>query len=505
MGAIAGPSRRGPCRCRPCSTPMCRCRSWHEPRQRRLEDVSANTVGGRRQAMFVSGEAGAGKSRLVAEFARSVHDRGGLVLAGSCSPDLDLPYQPFVEALGSLLEPLPVERRRELAGAGAADLALLLPRLALTDAPAGSDAGRGSSAGRYWLFEAVVGLLARLTRTAPVLVVLEDLHWARSSTALLVDHLLCEQRLSQVCLLVTLRSSSQDLSDAVGGLLADLPRRSGVERLAIEGLGTEQVTELVGRLVGHRLDDPLAQLARHLSEVTAGNPFLIGEQWRQLVDDGRVRRTDRHWQVTGPPAEATSPATVQELISRTVGRIGPEAQRLLPVAAVAGVTFDATIVARAADLDVAQALAALEQAVGAELVVPAGTAGFRFRHELVCQALAEGLGPASRRQVHLRARPGDRGTRPGSPRRAGPSLHPGRAPRGARPSAPGGPGWQPAGRCRPGGTTRASAPCKRRSRPCGTALGGSICCWSSLRSPPGRVSWTSARRPRQKQPPSPGS
>lgn len=366
-----------------------------------LEEAWATAAEGRRRAVFVSGEAGAGKSRLVAEFARTVHDRGGLVLAGSCSAGLDLPYQPFVEAIGTLLGPLPVAERRELVGAGAGDLARLLPRLALTDAVPPPPTVEEPGARRYWLCEAVVELLTRLGRRAPVLVVLEDLHWARPSTAQLVDHLLGDQRLGGVCLVATLRSSRQDLSDAAAGVLVDLPRRAGVDRVVLDGLGSDQVSELVGRIVGHPLDEPLAQLARHLSEVTAGNPFLIGEQWRQLVDQGRVRRSGRRWEVAGPPAEAASPASVQDLIARTLLAMGDDARQLLPIAAVAGVEVEARVVARAADLDVGRALAALEQAVGDELVVVAGPASFRFRHALVCQALADGLGPAARRSAHL--------------------------------------------------------------------------------------------------------
>jgi DNA-binding CsgD family transcriptional regulator/tetratricopeptide (TPR) repeat protein len=366
-----------------------------------LEDAWAAATDGRRRAVFVSGEAGAGKSRLVAEFARTVHDQGGLVLAGSCSPGLEVPYQPFVEAMGALLEPLTVADRRELVGAGAGDLARLLPRLGLTDAVPPPPTVEEPGARRYWLFEAVVELLSRLGCRAPVLLVLEDLHWAGPSTALLVDHLLGDQRLARVCLVATLRSSRQDLGDATAGVLVDLPRRAGVDRVVLEGLGTDQVSELVGRIVGHPLDEPLAQLARHLSEVTAGNPFLIGEQWRQLVEQGRVRRAGRRWQVTGPPAEAASPASVQDLIARTVAAMSIDAQHLLPIAAVAGVSFDTRVVARAADLDVGRALAALEQAIGDELVVVAEPTGFRFRHALVCQALADGLGPAARRRAHL--------------------------------------------------------------------------------------------------------
>ena len=228
-----------PSPCRPCSIPTRRCRSWPGPSR----TPASRTPGppppdGRRRAVFVSGEAGAGKSRLVAEFARTVHDRGGLVLAGSCSPGLDVPYQPFVEAIGDLLEPLPVAERRELVGAGAGDLARLLPRLALTDAVPAPPTVEEPGARRYWLFEAVVELLTRLGCRAPVLVVLEDLHWAGSSTALLVDHLLGDQRLARVCLVATLRSSRQDLSDATAGVLVDLPRRPGVDRVVLEGLGT---------------------------------------------------------------------------------------------------------------------------------------------------------------------------------------------------------------------------------------------------------------------------
>ena len=184
-------------------------------------------------------------------------------------------------------------------------------------------------------------------------------------------------------------------------VLAELPRRSAVRRVALGGLDADGVAELVTRLVGHGLDAPLEQLAQHLSELTAGNPFLIGEQWRQLLGDGRVRCEGRHWHVDGPPAEAASPASVRDLITRQVARLGPDAKVVLPFAAVAGASFDVALVARAAALDIARTLAVLEDTAAAGLVQPAGTQEFRFRHVLVCQALSDALGPSARRGAHL--------------------------------------------------------------------------------------------------------
>lgn len=358
----------------------------------------ASALDGHHQTVVVTGEAGAGKSRVVADFTRTVHDRGALVLWGSCGTATDVPFQPFAEALRPVVAVLDHSARAALLGDRVDDLALLLPRLVERSGPA-PDVEAGIA--RAWMFETLVDLLTGLGERNPVLLVIDDLHWARLSTALLTAHLATDPGRRRLCLVTTMRDTVDDQTDAARGLLGDLARQSGVHRITVEGLAVAELAELVTQLVGHSLDDDLRSLVEHLARVSGGNPFLVSELWRHLTATGRVARAQRRWRVHGDLGRTASPTTVREVIGQRLEGLGTEGSALLRIAALAGSPFDARLVARAAGLDTG-ASAALDAALSAGLLVEEDGPGvYRFRHELVAQAVADGIAPNARRAIHL--------------------------------------------------------------------------------------------------------
>ncbi|MGD9753763.1 MAG: AAA family ATPase, partial [Acidimicrobiia bacterium] len=217
---------------------------------------------GARRLVIVAGEPGAGKTRLATEFARSVHDQGGVVLWGSSSATGEMPFQPFAEALRAVLAPIGPARRDELVGSLAPDLGLLLPRLFASQ---DDDATDGDAATRrYWMFEAVATVLERLAHHRPVLLVLDDLHWAGASTAQLAEHVLRADRSGGLCMVATTRNTAEDIGDPARAFLAAAARFDGTQRIDMEGLDEEEVEELVSALVGHTLDADLRRIATEL-------------------------------------------------------------------------------------------------------------------------------------------------------------------------------------------------------------------------------------------------
>ena len=172
-----------------------------------LEAAWESVRAGHRRAVFMGGEAGTGKTRLVAEFARVVHRRSGTVLFGASTQDVEAPFQPFVQAFTHGLEALPDETRAALVGSNVAELDSLLPGLLGETQFRAARPEVDAETERYRLFEALISLLAGLARRGPVLLVLDDVHWARRPTLQLLDHVLRSTRLTQVCVLVTYRSA----------------------------------------------------------------------------------------------------------------------------------------------------------------------------------------------------------------------------------------------------------------------------------------------------------
>ena len=377
--------------------------------QRVLEEAWNAASGGGRHAVLVTGEAGAGKTRLVGEFARTVHRRGGAVLFGACTAEVELPYQPFVEALDHALADLSPDLRLALCDGRAGELGRLLPDIAPAatgDAPVDVrcvDRGVAvdSETERYRLFEAITVLLADLARLAPVLVILDDLHWAGRSTMQLLDHLLRSTRLRRVCVVATFRNSPTDIGEPLHEALADLRRRAGVERIALAGFDRAGVHDFVEAATGQAVDASMEPLVSHFAAVTEGNAFLLGELWRHLVEVGCVVRVAGSWSLAAPLSGAGSPDGVREVVGRRIDRLPAATADVLRLAAVTGASFDLDVVAAAADLDVADVLDRLGLAVQAGLVDEASLGRFRFCHALVRDAVEDGLSLVDRRRHHL--------------------------------------------------------------------------------------------------------
>ena len=372
---------------------------------RALHAAWAHALRGDRQVVFLSGEAGEGKTRALIEFARTVAASGAVVLYGGSSEDLELPFQPFVEALGPLLDTLGHAGRASLLSTTAqTDLAQLFAA-AGGRSPAQTDTTTapgsvGAVGERHWAFEAVVHLLSEVSVHRPVLLLLDDLHWAERPTIQLVDHLLRSGLLRRLCIAAAYRPTPGDQTASFAEALGDLLRRPGVQRVELAAFDEATIRTFVANAAGTtRLPAALEPVVSVLAGRTAGNAFLLTESWQHLLDTGRIRFVDGEWSC-GPLDELHSPRSVWEATVHRLHRLPPACRPVLELAACVGTTFEITTVASAGGQDVGETLDLLAEAQAGGLLVEVEDGRFCFVHTLVRQAIEERLPAGDRRRRH---------------------------------------------------------------------------------------------------------
>jgi DNA-binding SARP family transcriptional activator len=357
---------------------------------------------GERQVALIAGEPGIGKTRLAAEVAAEGHAAGATVLYGRCDEEIGPPYQPFVEAVGHYVQHAGEDLLARHLSTRTAELARLVPELG---GRVDEDPRSDGEPQPYLLFAAVGALFASASRDRPIVLVLDDLHWAAKPTVLMLRQLISSNDPMNLLVLGTYRSTEPSDDQPIGELLAALHREPGVTRVSLEGLDGPEVVELVGAAAGHDLDDAEVGLAQALHRETDGNPFFVQELFRHLAEspaepDGQGALAD--------PAAAGLPVSAREVIAQRVVRVGPGAQQVLSLAAVIGHEFDLDLLSRVADMDEEELLDVLDGAVRAALLSEApGTAPrFSFTHALIEHSLYDALGPARRGRAHRRVAEG---------------------------------------------------------------------------------------------------
>jgi DNA-binding CsgD family transcriptional regulator/tetratricopeptide (TPR) repeat protein len=350
----------------------------------RLHQLLAHAATGTPLLLLLGGEAGVGKTRLVEQLAADAGGQGVRVLGGSCVPlgEEGLPFAPVIEALRGLAGELDPAELETVAGPARHELGRLLPDLAW-GGEAAIDAGAtgASQAAQGRLFALLLGVVERLAARAPLLWVVEDLHWADRSTRDLVAFLATALRSGPVMLVATFRSDELDRRHPLRGLLGELARNRRVQRLELPRFTRAELAEQVAGLLGA---DPPARLVDDLYARSGGNPFFAEEL---LLAGG------------GP---AALPPSLREVLLARVVRLGDRSQRLLGVAAAAGPGVTQPLLAAVAGMDDQQLLEGLREAVDQQLLrpEPSGGGGYVFRHALVAEAVYSELLPGERVGLH---------------------------------------------------------------------------------------------------------
>ncbi|MEV4534767.1 AAA family ATPase [Asanoa sp. NPDC049518] len=319
--------------------------------------------------VLVGGEAGVGKTRLLEEFAK--HAGSARFLTGQCLElgEEGLPYAPFAGIVRELVrsEGVAVLDGHE------AEFARLLPELGAVS----PEPDRGV------LFDRVSALLARLAADRPLVVVLEDLHWADRSTRDLIDFLVRAARTARVLLVCTYRTDELHRGHPLRGFVAELDRARGVERLDVGRLDREGTAEILASVYGA---EPGQRAIDKVHQRAQGNPFFVEE----LAASG------------DPAACADIPESLRDLLLARVDRLPESAQPVLRIAAAGGNRIGHELLATVAGLPEAALDAALRTAVTAQLLVADAEGGYEFRHALVREAVHDDLLPGEHARLHAR-------------------------------------------------------------------------------------------------------
>jgi class 3 adenylate cyclase/tetratricopeptide (TPR) repeat protein len=361
-------------------------------------DVAYRAASGEeaRRVVLVGGEPGVGKTTVVAQAARRWFDAGAMVAMGRCEEDVRAPYRPIAEALQHLVAHAPDALLRDHVVRHGRGVLPLVPALADRVGPLPAPAANDLETDRFLLFAAVSDLLAALGQVAPVVLVLDDLHWADAATVSLLRSLAADPDPARLVVVGTLRSDELAADHPMGQALAAFRRVPAVQRVALGGLGRGDVVDLVERWTGTS-DDTAERLADVLLAETGGNAFFVTEVVRHLDEGGRL---------ADGAAEGRElvPDSVREFLGERIARLGSVGDSVLAAAAVIGDEFTLPLVAEVTGLADEKVLEVLADAAASSLVreVPDAPGRFVFLHALVQHATLALLGPTRAAALHRR-------------------------------------------------------------------------------------------------------
>ena len=369
-----------------------------EPHLDRLRERWQDARSGQLQLMLLAGEAGIGKTRLASEFCRLAHEEGATVLYGRSDEDALVPYQSFVEALGHWVAASPSDHLLDKV-ASRAQLSRLLPQLAqrFPDLPQAPE--REPDTERFLLFEAVSSLLAEESAVTPIVLVLDDLHWADKSTLALLKHLARSPYESRLLIVGPYREAQQFRTDHLAEALADLHRQHQIERLSLTGLDEPGVQALISARSGREAEP---ELARAIHAETEGNPFFIEEVLRHLSESGAIFDRNGRWASDLAIDQLGIPESLKEVIRQRLGHLHERTAQTLSLASIAGREFDLRVLERVSDLAADELLEALDEALAAQLIdeVPGRVGRYSFSHALIHETLYDDHNAARRVRLH---------------------------------------------------------------------------------------------------------
>lgn len=352
---------------------------------------------------LVAGEPGVGKTRLLQELHVEAESRGMHVLVGHCAePAGAQAYLPFVEVLEqALLSPRSPAALRAALGDLAGEIGRIVPGVRRERGDVPDPVELPPDQARRYLWNSVLAYLDRAARDRPLLLDLEDLHWADESTLALLAHLAPQLATLPVFVVGTYRDTEVGPEHPLAATIDHLRRRHLLTLVTLRRLTQHRVGEM---LQGLAHQAPPAGLAATVHAETDGNPFFVEEVYLHLAESGALLDERGRFRPSLRIDELDVPESLRLVIGGRLARLGPATRDALAAAAIVGRTFDSAVVARVAEQSPEALAQALDVAERARLVVPThANADLMFNHELIRQTLLTDTSTVRRRLLHARA------------------------------------------------------------------------------------------------------
>ena len=371
-------------------------------RQRLLETITARAVTSESDTLLITGEAGIGKTSLIADAARAGNAGGAGIIYGRCDEDLVIPYQPFVEALSGYFggvsdDSLLAHDRSQLA-----ELSRLVPEIRQRNLDLRSPTLSEPEVERHLLFAAVVAVLSDIADKSPLVVILEDLHWADRPTLQLLRHIAGSHQRNW-SIVGSFRNTELSSSHSLLGTLAALRRNGPVENIDLSGLNDAEIISLLEAAFGHALDHAGMMLAQTMRRETDGNPFFVSEILLHLLDTGSISQGAEGLRLVSEDiARLGVPASIREVVGARIARLGPVGEVALSLASTIGDEFDLDLLAVVTNRSDEEVLRLLQGAAEADLVreSPDFPNRYNFVHALIRQTFYLDMGAAQRARAH---------------------------------------------------------------------------------------------------------
>lgn len=367
------------------------------PLLKALDGLVEKAIVGEGQIAFVAGEAGIGKSRLVAEARERATSRGMLCAKGNCfETDSSLPYAPVLDLLNALCASHSAEQLVRYWLPFAPEMVKIMPRLSQLLPDVAPTPLLEPEQEKRRIFDALALFFAGLAEAEPLLITIEDLHWTDDTSLDFLLYLARRIASQRIVLLITYRSD--ETQGRVAHFLALMDRERLAGEMRLDRLTVADVDAML-RAIFSLTQPTRAEFLGALYSLTEGNPFFIEEALKSLTSEGGIFYADGVWD-RKPLSELRIPRTVQDAVSRRSEQLSGAARELLALAAVAGQRFDFDLLLDLTRHDERTLLRLLKELIAAQLVVEASTDQFTFRHALTRQAVYTSLLGRERRSLH---------------------------------------------------------------------------------------------------------
>lgn len=352
---------------------------------------------GKGQVALLSGEAGIGKSRLVAETKTYATAQGFLLLQGQCFPtDRTCPYAPLLDLLRSHLAASPPEQVATDLGSLASTLSPLLPDLLPPSFDLPSLPSPGPEQEKRRLFAALAQFFIGQARKQVVLFIIEDIHWSDDTSLEFLHYLVRHSTAKPLLLLLTYRND--EVHPRLRQFLAQLDRERLAQEIGLKHLTRDNVEAML-RAIFSLPRSARLELPDPIYEQTEGNPFFVEEVLKSLLAAGDIFYLNGRWE-RKPLAALHIPRSVQDAVQQRTDQLSEAARHILNLAAVAGRHFDFALLQALTGHDEAQLLLLLKELIAAQLVVEESSEQFAFRHALTRQAVYKQLLARERKALH---------------------------------------------------------------------------------------------------------